>query len=144
MSAAARARCCASSGACDESSDAGALSRSERGDAMNPVALAWGGAFFVGALLIAVGIVGPPQRRPSAQSAGETLRDLLPTLKEGDEQNLRLAGITPESYAVQRFGGRGGRPWGWAALISVVWGRGPVGTVAGGRCWWVLSVGCCR
>ena len=85
-------------------------------------------AFFVGVVLAAVGIVGPPKRVRSQQSPGETLRDLLPTIKEGEEQNLRLVGITPESYAVQRFGGLvGGLAAG--AVISVVWGRGPVGTV---------------
>ena len=84
--------------------------------------------FFAGVVLVAVGIVGPPKRIRSQQSPGETLRDLLPTIKEGEEQNLRLAGITPESYAVQRFGGLvGGLALG--AVISVLWGRGPVGTV---------------
>ena len=85
-------------------------------------------AFFVGVVLAAVGIVGPPKRVRSQQSPGETLRDLLPTIKEGEEQNLRLVGITPESYAVQRFGGLVGGLAG-GAVISVVWGRGPVGTV---------------
>ena len=100
-------------------------------------------AFFAGAVLVTVGIVGPPKRTRVQQSPGETLRDLLPTIKEGEEQNLRLVGITPESYAVQRFAGLvGGLAAG--AVISVLSGRGPVGAVmlvavigAGG---WVLPM----
>ena len=95
---------------------------------MSPLVLGAGLVFFAGAVLVAVGIVGPPKRRSTAQTPGETLRDLLPTIKEGEEQNLRLAGITPESYAVQRFVGLlGGLAAG--AVISVVMGRGIVGTV---------------
>ena len=95
---------------------------------MNPLVLGAGLAFFAGAVLVAVGVVGPPQRTRSQQTPGETLRDLLPTIKEGEEQNLRLAGITPESYAVQRFGGLlGGLAAG--AVISFLWGRGPIGAV---------------
>ena len=95
---------------------------------MSLLVLAAALAFFVGVVLATLGIVGPPKRVRSQQSPGETLRDLLPTIKEGEEQNLRLVGITPESYAWQRFGGLvGGLAAG--AVISVVWGRGPVGTV---------------
>ena len=95
---------------------------------MNPLVLVAGLVFFVGVVLVVVGIVGPPKRTKAPQTTGETLRDLLPTLREGEEQNLRLAGITPEAYAVQRIAGLvGGLALG--ALISVLWGRGPVGTV---------------
>ena len=95
---------------------------------MNPLVLGAGLVFFAGAVLVAVGVVGPPKRARVQQTPGETLRDLLPTIKEGEEQNLRLAGITPESYAVQRFAGLvGGLAAG--AVGSVVWGRGPIGTV---------------
>lgn len=95
---------------------------------MSPLILGAGLVFFAGVVLIAVGIVGPPRRTSTPQSPGETLRDLLPTIKEGEEQNLRLAGITPEAYSVQRFGGLLG---GLAAggLISVLMGRGIIGTV---------------
>lgn len=110
---------------------------------MSPLVLAAGAVFFAGVMLVAVGIAGPPRRRRSAQSPGATLRDLLPTIKEGEEQNLRLAGITPESYSVQRFGGLIGGLAGGSA-ISYLWGRGPIGTVvvvaalgAGG---WVLPM----
>ena len=95
---------------------------------MTFLGLGAGLAFFAGIVVVVVGIVGPPKRVRSQQTPGETLRDLLPTIKEGEEQNLRLVGITSESYAVQRFGGLvGGLATG--AVISVVWGRGPVGTV---------------
>ena len=110
---------------------------------MSPLTLGAGLAFFVGVVLVAVGIVGPPRRAGASQSPGETLRDLLPTLKEGDEQNLRLAGITSESYAKQRIGGLvGGLTVG--GLVSVVWGRGPLGTVlvvvAIGAAGWLLPM----
>ena len=95
---------------------------------MTFLGLGAGLVFFAGIVVVVAGIVGPPKRTRSQQSPGETLRDLLPTIKEGEEQNLRLVGITPESYAVQRFGGLlGGLAVG--AVISVLMGRGPVGTV---------------
>ena len=95
---------------------------------MNSLVLGAGLAFFVGAVLVTVGVVGLPRRTRAPQTPGETLRDLLPTIKEGEEQNLRLAGITPEAYAVQRFGGLVGG-LALAAVISVLGGRGPIGTV---------------
>ena len=93
---------------------------------MSLLVLAAGIVFFVGLVLVAVGIAGPPQRKRSlAQTPGETLRDLLPTIKEGEEQNLRLAGITPEAYSVQRVVGLGvGLAVG--AVGSLITGRGPV------------------
>ena len=110
---------------------------------MSPLVLGAGLVFFAGVVLVAVGVIGLPQRSRTQRPAGETLRDLLPTIKEGEEQNLRLAGITPESYAVQRVGGLVG---GLAAglVLSVVLGRGIIGTLlitimvgAGG---WVLPM----
>ena len=95
---------------------------------MSPLVLGAGLVFFAGVVLVVVGVVGPPRRASAPQTPGETLRDLLPTIKEGEEQNLRLAGVTPESYSVQRFGGLvAGLVVG--ALISVVLGRGLVGTL---------------
>ena len=110
---------------------------------MSLLVLGAGLVFFAGVVLVAVGIVGPLRRADDAQTPGETLRDLLPTIKEGEEQNLRLAGITPESYAVQRFGGLlAGLAVG--ALIGVLTGRGPVGMVlvvaAVGAGGWVLPM----
>lgn len=72
-----------------------------------------------------------PSRPPSAKaqsSFNESLLELLPTIKEGEEQNLRLAGIAPQTYAMQRFIGL------VAGLLagllgSLLLGRGPVGTV---------------
>ena len=95
---------------------------------MSPLVLGAGLAFFAGVVLIAVGFVGPPKRNTTAQNPGETLRDLLPTIKEGEEQNLRLAGITQEAYAAQRVGGLVAGVF-IGALFSIVSGRGPVGTV---------------
>ncbi len=106
--------------------------------------LAAGLAFFGGLVLVALGIAGPPQRkRSSAQTPGETLRDLLPTLKEGEEQNLRLAGITPEAYSVQRVVGLGaGLALG--VLGSLITGRGPVAmavfTILAGAGGWLLPM----
>ena len=99
--------------------------------------------FFAGIVLVWVGIAGPRPRRGPSQTPGETLRDLLPSLKEGEEQNLRLAGITPESYSVQRVGGLlAGLVAG--LVVSLVMGRGPVGmvlfTVAAGAMGWVLPM----
>ncbi|WP_420446142.1 hypothetical protein [Candidatus Poriferisodalis sp.] len=110
---------------------------------MSPLIVVAGVLFFAGVVLVVLGFVGPPRRRDNPQSPGGTLRDLLPRIKEGEEQNLRLAGITPESYSLQRVAGLvlgliGG------GLISVLTGRGPLGMVllivvvgAGG---WVLPM----
>ncbi|MCY4422480.1 MAG: hypothetical protein OXC06_05360 [Acidimicrobiaceae bacterium] len=110
---------------------------------MSPLVMVAGLLFFAGVVLVAVGVVGPPARSRSSHTPGETLRDLLPTIKEGDEQNLRLAGITPESYAVQRFAGLVvGLVVG--AVISVAMGRGPLGTglfvVATAAAGWLLPM----
>lgn len=110
---------------------------------MSPLVMGAALVFFAGVVLIAVGVVGPQARSRSSQTPGETLRDLLPTIKEGEEQNLRLSGITPESYALQRFGGLVvGLVVG--AVISVATGRGPVGTallaVAAGAGGWLLPM----
>ncbi len=88
-----------------------------------------GVVFFAGVVLATVGFVGLPQRPQTApQSLGATLRDLLPTIKEGEEQNLRLAGITDESYATQRFGGLiAGLVAG--AISSVLLQRGLIGSI---------------
>ena len=78
--------------------------------------------------LMVAAFLRPRQRSERQGSFGESIRDLLPTIKEGEEQNLRLAGITPEAYAVQRFAGLiGGLIVG--LLLSSILGRGPVGTV---------------
>ena len=73
----------------------------EQGEPVSPPVLGAGLTFYAGLVLVAAGIVGPPQRSRAQRAAAETPRDLLPTVREGEEQNLRLAGITPESYAVR-------------------------------------------
>ena len=110
---------------------------------MTSLVLGAGLVFAAGAVLVTIGIVGPPRRTGAQQTAGESLRDLLPTIKEGEEQNLRLAGITPESYSVQRVGGVAGG-LGAGLVLSVVLGRGIVGTlllaVAVGAGGWLLPM----
>lgn len=90
--------------------------------------LASAAAFVGGLAVLVLGIVGLPERRSGDRNPGETLRDLLPSVKEGEEQNLRLAGITPEIYALQRIVGL---VIGLivAALILVTTSRGPTSTV---------------
>lgn len=92
-------------------------------------AVAAGTLFVVGlGALIAAFLPARPPRAAGRSSFSESVLELLPTIKEGEEQNLRLAGITPEAYAVQRFIGL------VVGLIvgpvgALLLGRGPVGTV---------------
>ncbi|WP_419847691.1 type II secretion system F family protein [Candidatus Poriferisocius sp.] len=87
------------------------------------------GMLFVAGLgLMVAAFVRPRDRSGSQTGISESLRELLPTIKEGEEQNLRLAGITPEAYSVQRFAGLvGGIVVGLIAALLLE--RGPVGTV---------------
>ena len=110
---------------------------------MSPLVAGAGLVSFAGIVLVVVGIAGLPRRTGPRQTPGETLRDLLPAINEGEEQNLRLAGITPEAYAVQRFGGLvGGLAAG--AVLSRLTGRGPVGTImlvlVAGAAGWLLPM----
>jgi len=57
-----------------------------------------------GLALVAAGLM-LPRRRRSRRSPGTGLRDLLPAFSAGDEANLRLAGLTPETYGTQRVAG---------------------------------------
>ena len=68
------------------------------------LAVVFGTVFFAGIGLL-VAAFRRPQRQREATNFADAIPDLLPTVKEGEEQNLRLAGITPESYAQQRFVG---------------------------------------
>ena len=84
--------------------------------------------FVFGLGFVVAAFMRPRQRVGPHTSFSESIVDLLPTIKEGEEQNLRLAGITPEAYAVQRFVGLiGGLIAG--LILSLMLGRGPVGTV---------------
>lgn len=88
------------------------------------------GTMFVCGLGVLVAAFVPPRPlQTRAQSRfSESLLELLPTLKEGEEQNLRLAGITPEAYATQRFIGLVAGLF--VGLVgNLLLGRGPVGTV---------------
>ena len=95
---------------------------------MNWGVLAASAASFTGLVLLVLGIVGPPQRSAAKGGSRDRLSDLLPSVKQGEEQNLRLAGITPQSYAVQRIAGLliGAII---AAIVIVATDRGPVATV---------------
>jgi Flp pilus assembly protein TadB len=86
------------------------------------------GMLFVAGLgLIVAAFVRPRVRTGVPIGIGDSLRDLLPTIKEGEEQNLRLAGITPEAYSVQRIAGLvGGIVAG--LILAMLLGRGPIGT----------------
>ena len=99
--------------------------------------------FFVGLVLIALGAAGRPPRRREHRAVGESLRDLLPNIKESEEQNLRLAGITGEAYAVQRFVGVVGG-LAASAVLGAVLGWGPFArvllVVACGIGGWLLPV----
>jgi F0F1-type ATP synthase assembly protein I len=91
-------------------------------------------AFFVGLGVIVVGITGARrgERRRSARrvqaSVGEQLTRVLPQARDAAEQNLRLAGITPASFALQRAVGLLGGA-GAGALVTVITDRGPFGAV---------------
>ena len=60
--------------------------------------------FVVGLAVMVVGL-WLPRRRRVRRSSGSRLGDLLPSLSAGEEANLRLAGITPTLYGVQRVTG---------------------------------------
>ncbi|WP_419944365.1 type II secretion system F family protein [Candidatus Poriferisodalis sp.] len=86
-----------------------------------------GVAFFACVFMALAGIRGwrrPPRTRPRGQS----LAELLPTLSEGDEQHLRMAGIPTAYYALQRTGGlAGGLTVG--VVLSLATNRGVVGAI---------------
>lgn len=91
------------------------------------VAAASGVVFALGLGLLAAAFRPARPRTERRSGFAESLTDLLPAIKEGEEQNLRLAGITPEAYAVQRFAGLvAGAAVG--LILSLLLGRGPVGT----------------
>lgn len=85
-------------------------------------------AFFAGLTLLAFGVINPTWRPRARRRGLGALLDKLPAARDREAQNLRLAGITPRSYALQRFLGlAGGLVAG--AVLSVLSGRGAVGTV---------------
>ncbi len=94
---------------------------------MSLAAILAGLAFFAGLGLLVAGIV-VGRRGEATPRPGPSLRDALPTVSEGEEQNLYLAGIPPEKFARQRIGGLvGGAVAG--LILSMLLGRGLVGTI---------------
>ena len=77
---------------------------------VDPLAVQAGVAFFLGVALVVLGVLWPRvlaarargsrRRRHGRQQMAAALQRALPTITAGQEQNLRLAGITPHSYAL--------------------------------------------
>ena len=102
-----------------------------------PLTVAAGLAFFLGLALVVLGVLWPRLRRGDradrgrrggGEHLGAAFQRVLPSVNDSQEQNLRLAGITPGSYATQRvlsllFGIVAG------VAIVVLTGRGPAGIV---------------
>lgn len=108
------------------------------------IPLVTGLAFFAGLAFIYMALRYPHRLRLPADFR-ESLLDMLPKVKEGEEQNLRLARVSPEVYSVQRVGGAfAGLAVG--VIIAVVINRGAVGTVVfalliGGAGWVIPMLG---
>lgn len=90
-------------------------------------AVAAGAVFALGLGLLAAALRRPrPKTEPRPDPAGSLL-GLLARVNEGEQQNLRLSGITPQAYATQRLAGLvGGAAVG--LILSVLLHRGAVGT----------------
>lgn len=80
-------------------------------------------AFVAGLGLLAAAALVPRRRTERRRRA---LRESLPRVREGEDQNLRLAGITPESYVTQRLVGLAAGLVG-GLILSLLLGRGPLG-----------------
>lgn len=90
-------------------------------------AIAAGMAFAVGLGLLMAALRRPRHKTEQQPDYFEPPTGLLRTVSDGEEQNLRLSGITPQAYAMQRLAGLiGGAAVG--LILSVLLGRGPVGT----------------
>ena len=83
-------------------------------------------AFVVGLGLLAAAVIVP--RRGAGQLRRRALRESLPKVREGEVQNLRLAGIEPESFVLQRYVGFVAGLF-VGLILSLLSGRGPVGFV---------------
>ena len=111
---------------------------------MNLIPLITGMTFFVG-LTLAIHAIRAPNRLRLPTDFRESLVDMMPKVKEGEEQNLRLARVTPAAYSEQRVGGAiAGLVIG--LVIAVAIGRGNVGIVVlallfGGAGWVIPMMG---
>ena len=113
---------------------------------MSPVVA---GLLFGGGLLLILIATRAPRlltvQTPSGLTLGQSLTQILPTVKEGEEQNLRLARLTPEQFVQQRFvGAVVGSAIG--GLASLVMGFGPILllvalVVCGGVGWFLPLMG---
>ena len=102
--------------------------------------------FFGGVLSAAIAVVAPDRlkvRSRSGLSFFEALGELLPRIKEGEEQNLRLVGMTPIVYVQQRFTGLVAGA-GVGLVLGLILGSGPVSlvvlAVVFGGVGWVLPM----
>ena len=87
------------------------------------------GLLFCGGIgLLVAAFVRPRADRKREAKASDPMLELLPTIREGEEQNLRLAGITPEAYAMQRFTGLVGGLF-VGLILGLILGRGVVGWI---------------
>lgn len=89
-------------------------------------AAAAGAVFALGLGLLAAAFRAPRPRAERRSDLAQSLAAMLPAVKESEKQNLRLAGITPEAYAMQRLVGLAAGAFA-GLILSLVLGRGPVG-----------------
>ena len=91
-----------------------------------------------GLILMVIAIRAPhllKTQTPSGLTLVQSLTQMLPTIKEGEEQNLRLARVSPTTFAQQRLGGAVlGVVLG--LLASLVMGFGPIMFVITPVCVW--------
>ena len=89
--------------------------------------LAAAGVFTAGAA-VAVAAVAAPRERPARHGTAEAMLRLLPEPRQSRRADLRLAGVTPRTYAAQRAAGlAGGLAVG--AVAAALWTRTPVAAV---------------
>ena len=92
------------------------------------LAVVFGTVFFGGLALLVSAFRRAEQRTSQQPTFTNSLLDMQPSIKEGEEQNLRLAGITPEEYAKQRFIGLVGGVFA-GLVLSLLLNRGTIGMV---------------
>lgn len=97
-------------------------------------AIAAGLVFALGLGLLMAAVRRPqPKTEPRSDYAGSLtgalpLTGALRRVSDGEQQNLRLSGITPQAYAIQRLAGLIGGAAAGLILSVLLLRRGPVGT----------------